>query len=56
MSCVTTNDEECLSFEDGNLVYVRDRHGVLRSPPGYEKSQKVEYSQPTVYGEFIKFI
>ena len=32
--------DEGLSFEDANLVYVSDRHGVLTSPPGYEKSAK----------------
>ncbi|XP_028412986.1 leucine-rich repeat-containing protein 42-like [Dendronephthya gigantea] len=38
MSYQKRTSDECLNFEDASLVYVSDRHGVLTSPPGYEKS------------------
>ena len=37
---MTHASDDCLSFEDASLVYVRDKRGVLTSPPGYEKSSK----------------
>ena len=52
MSFQTTRDRESICFEDASLVYVRDRHGELRSPPGYEKSRVVSKLRvcDTVYG------
>ena len=45
-------NDDCLCFEDASLVYVRDRHGVLTSPPGYEKSRPRDDLREwdTVYG------
>ncbi len=53
MFCNTNND--CVCFEDASLVYVRDRHGVLTSPPGYEKSRTRDglRERDTVYGNLI---
>ena len=47
-------NDDCLNVEDASLVYVRDRHGVLTSPPGYEKSQTRDVLREcdTVYGNF----
>ena len=52
MSLTATSDGESLCFEDASLVYVKDRHGVLRSPPGYQRSREVSKLREcdTVYG------
>ena len=55
MSFQRIANDDYLSFEDASLVYVRDKHGVLTSPPGYEKSKEISKltESDTVYGSYL---
>lgn len=35
-------NEDGVSFEDASLVYVRDKHGILKSTPEYENPRRVD--------------